>query len=572
MKKKLWKRRLFISFLIPVFILVVSFMTILGIISFRAYNNQLNNDMKSIVSLIDNDKRTGLVNEDIIVKYDVIGKISLIDEKGKLIASSDDEIKNEKNLLRREEVKEVLRQEQGSSLRYDGAKSEYIFYKAFMLSNEIIIIAIPLITTSEMIIVVLSYILLALLLTIGIAAVLSYFFFNRNIKPMMILEKYIRRTYKQKSIAEVDIQSLPKELKKIADIFKMTTKSLEESAANEEEQKLYLFSTIDTMEDGFIAIDDLNNIRLINKSAKKIFDLDSDDIFGSNLTIQTQNFELIDAVNESVEKLTTREIVIDDKTYKLTIYPLGQQKGKLITLNDITKLNQLENMRKEFVSNVSHELKTPLTAIRGFVETLKDGAIDDPNTAVKFLKIIDIESQRLEKLISDLLELSSIESNKISRLNVGIDIRTVADAAVEAYKVTAAKRNINIVNNIETSHIIVGNLELFKAMLYNLVSNAIKYNVDNGTVTISIKEVADGILLNITDTGIGISNDDIYRIFERFYKVDKSRSYDPESTGLGLSIVKHILDLFDGDISVDSILGEGTTFKVYLPKKEEKNE
>ncbi len=570
MKKKLWKRRLFISFLIPVFILVASFMGIVGIISFRAYDNQLNSDMKSIVSLIDKDKKAGIVNEDIIIKYDLIGKISLIDDNGKLISSSDNRIKDEKNLLGREEIKEALRLDQGSSLRYDDVKSQYIFYKAYMLSNEIIIIAIPLITTIEMIIAVLGYVLLAILLTIGIAAVLSYYFFNRNIKPMMILEKYIRRTYKQKNIAEVDIQSLPKELKKIAVIFKKTTKSLEESAANEEEQKLYLFSTIDTMEDGFIAIDDNNNIRLINRSAKKIFELDNEDILGSNLMVQTQNFELIDAVNESKEKPTTREIVIEDQTYKLRVYPLGQQKGKLITLNDITKLNQLVNMRKEFVSNVSHELKTPLTAIRGFVETLKDGAIQDPNTAGKFLKIIDIESQRLEKLISDLLELSSIESNKISRLNVDIDVKEVVDSAIEAYKITAAKRNISLVSNVETSHIIKGNLELFKAMLYNLVSNAIKYNVDNGSVTISLNEVADGILLKVTDTGIGISNNDLFRIFERFYKVDKSRSYDPESTGLGLSIVKHILDLFDGDISVDSILGEGTTFKVYLPKEEEK--
>jgi two-component system, OmpR family, phosphate regulon sensor histidine kinase PhoR len=569
MKKKLWKRRLFISFLVPVFILVISFMAIVGIMSFRAYNNQLNNDIKSIVSLIDRDKKAGVVNEEIIVKYDVIGKISLIDEKGKLISSSDNAIKNEKNLLGREEVKEALRMEQGSSLRYDDVNSEYIFYKAFLLSDDIIIIAIPLITTTEMIMALLGYTLLAGLLTIAIAAVLSYYFFNRNIKPMMILEKYIRRTYKQKNIAEVDIQSLPKELKKIADIFKMTTRSLEETAAKEQEQKLYLYSTIDTMEDGFIAIDEISNIRLINKSAKEIFELDSEDIIGSNLMVQTQNFELIDAVNESDEKPTTREIVIEDKTYKLTIYPLGQEKGKLITLNDITKLNQLENMRKEFVSNVSHELKTPLTAIRGFVETLKDGAIEDPNTAGKFLKIIDIESQRLEKLISDLLELSSIESNKISRLNVDIDIRSVANSAIEDYKVTAAKRNISLISNIEESHIIKGNLELFKAMLYNLVSNAIKYNVENGSVAISLKEVANGILINVKDTGIGISNDDIFRIFERFYKVDKSRSYDPESTGLGLSIVKHILDLFDGDISVDSTLGEGTTFKVYLPKKEE---
>lgn len=569
MKKKIWKRRLFISFLIPVFILVVSFMAIVGIVSFRAYDNQLNNDMKSIVSLIDKDIKAGLDTRDLLTKYEVIGKISLIDEKGKLISSFDNTIKSEKNIHGREEVKEALKSEQGSSLRYDEVNSQYIFYKAYLSSELLIIIAIPLITTTEMITGAIIYTLLAILLTAGIAGVLSYFFFNRNIRPMMILEKYIRRTYKQKSIAEVDIQSLPKELKKIADIFKKTTRSLEESAANEEEQKLYLFSTIDTMEDGFIAIDEQNNIRLINKSAKRIFELDNDEIIGSNLMVQTQNFELTDAVNATMDKPYTKEILIEELIYKLTIYPLGQHKGKLIILNDITKLNQLENMRKEFVSNVSHELKTPLTAIRGFVETLKDGAIEDPSTAGKFLKIIDIESQRLEKLISDLLELSSIESNKISRLNVDIDIRHVAESAVEAYNTIASKRNINIVSNIEKSYIIKGNLELFKAMLYNLVSNAIKYNVENGSVTIDAREVADGILIYVKDTGIGISNEDINRIFERFYKVDKSRSYDPESTGLGLSIVKHILELFDGDINVESILGEGTTFKVYLPKKED---
>ena len=572
MKKKIWKRRLFVSFLIPVFILVVTFMGIVGIVSFRAYDNQLNSDMKSIVSLIESDKETGVVNEDIIVKYEVIGKISLIDKNGKLISGSDNIIKNEKNLLGREEVKEALRTEQGSSLRYDDTNSMYIFYKAFLLSDEIVIIAIPLITTSGMIMSLLGYMLLAVILTIGVAGVLSYFFFKRNIKPVMILEKYIRKTYKQKNIAEVDIQSLPKELKKIADIFKMTTKSLEETAAKEQEQKLYLLSTINSMEDGFIAIDELNNIRLINRSAKEIFKMESDNIIGTNIMVQTQNFEISDAVNKSDYRSETREIVIEDKTYKLTIYSLEKQIGKLIILNDITKLNQLENMRKEFVSNVSHELKTPLTAIRGFIETLKDGAIDDPSTAGKFLKIIDIESQRLEKLISDLLELSSIESNKIIRRNVEIDIKAVAESAVEAYRLTAAKRSISIVSQIDNNYMIQGNLELFKAMLYNLVSNAVKYNVENGEVTISLKEVAGGVIVYVKDTGIGISNDDINRIFERFYKVDKSRSYDPDSTGLGLSIVKHILDLFDGDISVESILGQGTTFKVYLPKKEEKNE
>ncbi len=562
------KRRLFISFFIPVFVLVIAFMGIIGLLSFRTYNQQLENDLTSIVSLINYDTKHGMKNEDIINKYDVIGKLSFIDKEGKLITSFDSTIEDDKNILRREEVKEALKSDQGSSLRYEESIKKFTFYKAFISDGEIIIIAIPLISKTVLILSSIGFIMLVILLTIGISGILSYFFFKRNIEPMMILEKYIRRTYKHKTIAQVGIQSLPKELKKIANIFKETTKTLEDYAAKEEEQKLYLYSTIDTMEDGFIAIDENDDIKLINKSAIAIFRLNQENVIGSNLLLQTQNFELSNAVKHTEDNLTTNELVFDNKTYKLTIYPLEKQKGKLIILNDITKLNQLENMRKEFVSNVSHELKTPLTAIIGFIETLKDGAIDEPQTARKFLGIIDIESQRLEMLIGDLLELSSIESNKIDRLNEDIDIKMVAETAIEAYKPIAENKGVVLINNVIESYIIKGNLELFKAMLYNLVSNAIKYNVKNGSVSINCKTLGDGIILEVIDTGIGISKENLFRIFERFYKVDKSRSYDPESTGLGLAIVKHILEFFDGDISVDSIIGEGTTFRVYLPKKE----
>ncbi|MDD2370584.1 MAG: ATP-binding protein [Firmicutes bacterium] len=562
------KRRLFISFFIPVFLLVVAFMGIVGLLSFRTYNQQLENDLVSIVSLISYDTQQGIKNEDIINKYDVIGKLSFIDKEGKLITSFDSAIEDDKNILAREEVKEALKANIGSSLRYEENTKEFTFYKAFISAGEIIIIAIPLISQSALIIASIGYIFLAVLLTIGISGVFSYFFYKRNIEPMMILEKYIRRTYKHKAIAQVGIQSLPIELKRIADIFKETTKSLQEYAEKEEEQKLYLYSTIDTMVDGFIAIDENEDIKLINKSAISIFALNKENVIGSNLLVQTQNFELSNAVKEIDNTVTISDLVIDNKTYKLTIYTLEKNMGKLIILYDITKLNQLENMRKEFVSNVSHELKTPLTAIIGFIETLKDGAIDEPDTARKFLGIIELESQRLEMLIGDLLELSSIESNKIDRLNEDIDIKDIAGGAIEAFKTIADKNNVALVNNVTGNYVIKGNLELFKAMLYNLISNGIKYNVKDGSVSINCKYLGEGIVMEIIDTGIGISKDNLFRIFERFYKVDKSRSYDPESTGLGLAIVKHILELFDGDISVDSILGEGTTFRIYLPKKE----
>ncbi len=562
------KRRLFISFFIPVFILVVAFMGLVGLLSFKTYNQRLEKDLSSIVSLISYDKNNGIKNEEIISKYDIIGKLSFIDKEGKLITSIDNTIEAETNLLRREEVREALKMDVGSSLRYEEKLQEFSFHKAFVADGEIIIISIPLISKNILIINSIGYIIIAIILTIGVSAILSYFFFKRNIEPMMILEKYIRRTYKNKAIAEVGIQSLPDELKKIANIFKESTKSLEEYATKEEDQKLYLYSTIDTMEDGFIAIDENDDIKLINKSAIRIFGLNQGNVIGSNLLMQTQNFELSNDVKDTDESLTTNELFFDNKTYKLTIYPLEKQKGKLIILNDITKLNQLENMRKEFVSNVSHELKTPLTAIIGFIETLKDGAIDEPKTARKFLEIIDIESQRLEILIGDLLELSSIESNKVARLNEVIDIKDVAESAMDAFKPIAEKKHVVLINNVKESYIVKGNLELFKAMLYNLVSNAIKYNVKDGSVSINCKTLGDGIILEVVDTGIGISKENLFRIFERFYKVDKSRSYDPESTGLGLAIVKHILEFFDSDISVDSTLGEGTTFRIYLPKKE----
>lgn len=563
------KKRLFISFFIPVLILVIAFMSIIGLSSFRVYNKQLEKDLNSVVSLITYDKQQGVKNEDIISKYQVIGKLSFIDEDGELITSRDNTILDDKNILGREEVKEALKLDLGSSLRYEEYSKKFVFHKAFISKADIIIIGIPLISKATLVINSFSYIFIAIILTISISGILSYFFFKRNIEPMIILEKYIRRTYKNKIIAQVDMQSLPTELKNIANIFKETTKSLEEYAEKEQEQKLYLYSTIHTMKDGFIVIDENNDIKLINKSAISIFNLNKDNVVGSDLLVQTQNFALSNAVKNTKDEYTTNKLFIDDKRFKLNVYPLENNKGKLIILYDVTKIKKLENMRKEFVSNVSHELKKPITAILGFIEALKDGAIEDPQTSKKIIDIIEVESQRLELLIDDLLELSDIESNKIDRINEDIDIKEMADSTIETFKKIADKNKVTLINNIADNYIIKGNLELFKAMFYNLVSNAIKYNVTGGSVSINIKEKGEGFIIEVIDTGIGISKENLFRIFERFYKVDKNRSYEPASAGLGLAIVKHILELFDGDISVDSILGEGTTFRVYLPKKGE---
>lgn len=225
-------------------------------------------------------------------------------------------------------------------------------------------------------------------------------------------------------------------------------------------------------------------------------------------------------------------------------------------------------MRKEFVSNVSHELKTPLTSIRGFIETLKGGAAKDPAVADKFLEIINIESLRLESLIGDLLALSKIEENRSVAVE-DVDLSPLAREVLEKHRKAAEMAGVQLTEELEESLAYRGNPELFTSLLSNLLSNAIKYNHKGGEVLLRGERKKKNLVLEVRDTGIGIPEEEQPRVFERFYKVDKSRALDHDSSGLGLAIVKHIVELYDGEIKLESTPGEGTSFRIKLPLKEE---
>lgn len=226
----------------------------------------------------------------------------------------------------------------------------------------------------------------------------------------------------------------------------------------------------------------------------------------------------------------------------------------------------MEQIRTEFVSNVTHELKTPLTSIRGFVETLKNGAIEDTSVAVKFLDIIDIEAERLYTLINDILQLSEIEAMQKDEGIIEMDLRQIIDEVVLILKSSADKKNITLEVSSTPSQIqVIANRNRIKQMLINLIDNAIKYNVENGKVDIKVEKHNGNTIISIKDTGIGIPKIHHSRIFERFYRVDKGRSRNMGGTGLGLSIVKHIVNLYSGDINIISEPGKGTEFVVKLP-------
>ncbi len=229
------------------------------------------------------------------------------------------------------------------------------------------------------------------------------------------------------------------------------------------------------------------------------------------------------------------------------------------------EVRDLQQMGSEFVSNVTHELKTPLTSIRGFIETLKSGAIDDPKVAHKFLDIIDIEAERLYLLINDILALSEIETMRHDIDMVNVSIEKVVATSIEVLQGQAERKKISITTSIEPSLEIKANKHRIMQLVMNLIDNSIKYSPKGSWIMVEACGKGDSILMSFKDSGIGIPNQHLSQIFERFYRVDKSRSRSLGGTGLGLSIVKHIVEMYNGDIEVFSEPDKGTEFIITLP-------
>ena len=238
--------------------------------------------------------------------------------------------------------------------------------------------------------------------------------------------------------------------------------------------------------------------------------------------------------------------------------------GTLLVFQDVTQIKKLEKMRSDFISNVTHELKTPLTSIMGFTDTLRSGAIHDSDAAEHFLEIIDIETHRLYRLIQDILSLSEIETRKEDTNRQYESIENILQYVEGLLRPQAEEKGLQLNMNIEPIPPYFCNRDKISQMFINLIENAIKYT-EKGSITVSCKNQGDCFLFQVKDTGIGIPQESIERIFERFYRVDKGRSRKAGGTGLGLSIVKHIMLLYGGKVSVESKEGEGTTFTITMP-------
>ena len=263
--------------------------------------------------------------------------------------------------------------------------------------------------------------------------------------------------------------------------------------------------------------------------------------------------------------LTPEEMILS--VHAAPVIRKGSPEGAVLVFYDITNLRQLEKVRRDFVANVSHELRTPISSIKGYAETLLDGALEDKENARDFLKIIYSDSDRLARLINDLLDLSRIESNKFEMTLKPCPLKPIVTRVTGGLQKQAQDKEITVKIEIaEDFPYILADEARIAQVLLNLIDNAIKYNQQKGIITISAKERHGFVQVDVSDTGIGISDKDLPRLFERFYRVDKARSRELGGTGLGLSIVKHIVSAHHGEVSAQSILGQGSTFSFSIPK------
>lgn len=368
-----------------------------------------------------------------------------------------------------------------------------------------------------------------------------------------------------------------KETSMLSKSINMLARNLEEIVKTQEMQQDRLSTLIENMGSGLMLIDNRGYINLINKAYKEIFNMSPNQNVNKLYYEVIEHKEIIKLIEEifmSEQKLKRQfllPIAIERRYFEVFGSPIigtqNEWKGVLIVFHDITELKKLEQMRKDFVANVSHELKTPITSIKGFSETLLDGAMKDRATLEAFLSIILKESDRLQSLIQDLLDLSKIEQQGF-HLNIeDIDIMVLLEEVVTMLKGKADEKNIILqIEPVTGALTIKGDYYRLKQVFINLLSNAITYTPLEGYVEIAVKEDDSKVFIQIKDTGMGIEKEEIPRIFERFYRVDKARSRNSGGTGLGLAIVKHIVEAHKGSISVTSVKDKGTTFTISLEK------
>lgn len=484
-------------------------------------------------------------------------RLTWIDKDGSVIYDTvrDNQIKE--NHLQREEVQEALNTGTGDSRRFsDTLLEKTIYYAKKMDDGTVLRISVSAATAGLLAIGMIPPVLFILIIALVLSGILASRLSKRIVKPINSIDlenpldndtyeeisPLLNRINRQKILIDIQVDEL--------------------------QQKKDEFNKITScMKEGLILVNEQIEVVSINPSAMKLFDVEEDCTGNDFLTIyrdHEMNLALKNAFEESHSEISRG---MNGHEYQFDISRIdsgGKIIGAVILIFDVTEKTHAEKVRREFTANVSHELKTPLQGIIGSAELIENGMVKH-NDMPKFIGMIHKEASRLVTLVDDIIRLSQLDE-KGAMPEETVSLRTIADEVSESLLNIAERRNISITVTGDEARITCVP-KLIYEVVYNLCENAVKYNVDGGSVAIDIKDSGKSVQLKVTDTGIGISREHLERVFERFYRVDKSHSKETGGTGLGLSIVKHAVSYHHGSVSVKSEEGKGTEFTVVLPVK-----
>jgi two-component system phosphate regulon sensor histidine kinase PhoR len=355
-----------------------------------------------------------------------------------------------------------------------------------------------------------------------------------------------------------------------------TAIALREKIERLDDEQAKVRTILDGMIEGVIALDDRGRVLLLNPAARSMFGV-ADEGEGRPFLEVIRQKGLLDLVKEvrAAGAPARHELELGPPVNRVVAArgaPLGLGPGSpgvLLVLHDVTELRRLERVRSEFVANVSHELRTPLTCIKGYLETLLDGALDDRAHARRFLEVAGTHAERLDRLIDDLLELSNIESGRVTLAPMRLDLGDVVTGVAAMFERQVAQKNQRLERSVPAGLAVRADRDRLVQILVNLVDNAVKFTPDGGRIRVEAGPAADGrVEVRVRDSGIGIPSTDLPRLTERFYRVDRTRSREVGGTGLGLAIVKHLVQAHGGELHIESELGHGTTVSFTVPVAE----
>lgn len=506
-------------------------------------------------------------------------RITLVAPDGRVLADTNVDPGQMENHRFRPEVQAALEGKTGAATRLsksDFAPHLYVAVPSAEHPGWVVRVAIPMDSYEQRVRETTSILLFGGAAAAALSLVLGFLFTRRITRPLASMSRGLERLERGEFGVRLELESadeigqLARTLNRVQEQLESTIRTLR-VRSNERE------AILASMVEGLIAVDGDNRVLVVNAAARQVLGMAPEDAQG-RLLLEVARYpqlvEFVERVRGASTPLGVEMVVRDPRPRYLDLHgaPLrladNAGLGAVVVFNDVTRLRKLEEVRKEFVANVSHELKTPITSIKGFVETLVDGgALEDPESARRFLGIIARQSDRLANIIEDLLYLSRLEYEERQLVMHPVDVQKVAERSAANFEHAARNKRIDLrVESHAQDPWALGDASLLARAVDNLIDNAIKYSPEGGRVDVTLQELPDALEIAVRDQGIGIAEEHLPRISERFYRVDTARSREMGGTGLGLAIVKHIARVHDGGLRVESRQGEGSCFRIRVPR------